>query len=93
MSVDTEGVALVATPDAGGASLIKEPPTSEPIQCHSASAPSVPSGVPPAPTKWSSDEAVAQAHLPDVPFRFAEKKRLHWSDKTCTLSLSGSHFG
>jgi hypothetical protein len=97
MSVETEGVALVATPDADGTSIIKEPPTSEPIQPHSASVPSAPSGVvavtPPAPTKWSSDEAVAQADLPDVPFRFSEKKRLHWSDKTCTWSLSGSHYG
>lgn len=64
---------------------------------HSTSVPSASSGVvavaPPAPTKWSSDEAVAQCDLPDVPFRFSEKKRLHWSDKTCTWSLSGSHFG
>jgi hypothetical protein len=92
MSVETEGVAL-ATPDAGGTSLIKEPPTSEPMQPHSASVPSVPSGVPPAPTKWSPDETIAQADFPDVPFRFSEKKRLRWSDKTCTWSLSGSHFG
>lgn len=39
--------------------------------------------VPPAPTKWSSDEAGAQADLPDVPFRFSEKRRLRWSGKTC----------
>jgi tRNA-dihydrouridine synthase 3 len=86
MSVETEGVAPVATPDADGTSIIKEPPTSGSIQPHSASVPSAPSGVvtvtPPAPTKWSSDEAVAQADLPDVPFRFSEKKRLHWSYKT-----------
>ena len=89
MSVETEGVALVVAPDAGVTSLIKEPPTSEPILPHSALVPSAPSGVPPAPaTKWSSDEAVAQADLPDVPFRFSEKKRLNWSDKTCTWSLS-----
>ena len=88
MSVETLGVALVSTPDADGASVIKEPPASKPIQPHSASVPSAPSGVvtvtPPAPTKWSSDEAVAQADHPDTPFRFSEKKRLHWSDKTCT---------
>jgi hypothetical protein len=97
MSVETKGVALVATPDADGTSIIKEMPTSEPIQPHSVSVPSASAGVvavtPPAPTKWSSDEAAAQADLPDVPFRFSEKKRLHWSDKTCTWSLSGSHFG
>ena len=93
MSVETEGVALVATPDAGGTSLIKEPPTSEPIQPHSASVSSAPSGVPPAPTKWSSDEAVAQADLPDVPFRFSEKKKLHWSDKTCMCSLHRKSLG
>jgi hypothetical protein len=96
MSVEMEGVALVPTPDADGTSIIKEPRTSKPIQPYSASVPSAPSGVvtitPPAPTKWSSDEAIAQADLPDVPFRFSEKKRLHWSDKTCTWSLSRSHF-
>ena len=89
MSVETEGVALAATPDADGTSVLKEPPTSEPIQPHSVSASSgIVNVTPPAPTKWSSDEAVAQADLPDVPFRFSEKKRLHWSDKTCTWSLS-----
>lgn len=92
MSVETEGVAPVATHVAGGTSLIKEGRTSEPIQLHSASVPSTPSDVPPVPTKWSSDEVAAQADLPDVPFRFSEKKRLHWSDKTCTWSLSGCHF-
>lgn len=87
VSVGTEGAALVATPNATVPSGIKEPPTSEPIRLHSAS--SAPSDIvvaPPAPTKWSSDEAVAQADLPDVPLRFQEKKRLHWSDKTCKLS-------
>lgn len=95
MSVETEGMALVANPDADSRSIFKEPPTSEPIQPHSSLMPSAPSGVvavaPPAPIKWSSDEAVAQADLPDVPSRFSEKKRLHWSDKTCTSSHSGSH--
>lgn len=39
--------------------------------------------VEPAPTKLSLDEAHAQADLPDVPFRFSEKRRLNWSNKTC----------
>lgn len=84
VSVETEGAALVATPDTDIPPNINGPHTSEPIRPHPAS--SVPSGVvstPPAPTKWSPDEAVAQADLPDVPLRFQEKKRLHWSDKTC----------
>jgi hypothetical protein len=88
MSVEMGGVTMVATTDADGTSMIKKSPTSEPIEPHSASVPSAPSGAvavtPPAPTKWSSDEAAAQADLPDVPFRFSEKKRLLWSDKTCT---------
>ena len=40
------------------------------------------------PTKLSPDEVHAQADLPDVPFRFAEKRRLNWSNKTCMWSLS-----
>ncbi|KAI9464008.1 zinc finger dihydrouridine synthase [Lactarius psammicola] len=36
----------------------------------------------PAPTKLSLDEAHAQADLPDVPFRFSEKRRLNWSNRT-----------
>jgi tRNA-dihydrouridine synthase 3 len=84
VSVETEGAALVATPDTDVLPTINGPPTSEPIRPHPAS--SAPSDIvtaPPAPTKWSSDEVVAQADLPDVPLRFQEKKRLHWSDKTC----------
>ena len=87
--VETEGAALVATPDTDVPPNTNGPPTSEPIRPHPAS--SVPSGIviaPPAPTKWSSDEAVAQADLPDVPLRFQEKKRLHWSDKTCKCNLT-----
>ena len=97
MSVETGGMALVATLDADGTSIIKGPPTPEPTQPYPTLVPSAPSGVvavaPPVPIKWSSDEAVAQADLPDVPFRFSEKKRLHWSDKTCMWSHSGSHLG
>lgn len=86
VSVETEGAALVATPNADVPSGIKdsEPSTSEPMRPHSIS--SAPSGIvvaQPAPTKRSSDEAAAQTDLPDVPLRFQEKKRLHWSDKTC----------
>lgn len=76
VSSKTEGVG--PTPNANAAPSMKEP--SRP---HSVS--SAPSGIvaQPAPKKWSSDEAVAQSDLPDVPLRFSEKKRLHWSDKTC----------
>jgi tRNA-dihydrouridine synthase 3 len=82
VSIETESAALVAslaTPDAD----VAPPPASGPIRPHSVS--SAPSGIvvaQPAPTKWPSDEAAAQADLPDVPLRFQEKKRLHWSDKT-----------
>jgi tRNA-dihydrouridine synthase 3 len=84
VSVETGGAAFVATPDADIPPGTKEPSTSDPIRPDSV--PSASSGTvvaQPAPTKWSSDEAVAQADLPDVPLRFQEKKRLHWSDKTC----------
>lgn len=43
---------------------------------------------PPAPTKYSDVEAAAQADTPDVRPRFAEKKRLVWTDKTCTFLLA-----
>jgi|SRR6266850_2891223 len=80
--METESVAPVATPDADAALSTNEPSKSQSLRHHPESLAS--SGiVPPAPTKWSSDEAVAQADLPDVPFRFSEKRRLRWSDKTC----------
>lgn len=31
----------------------------------------------------TGDPALSQIDTPDVPIRFAEKKRLHWSGKTC----------
>jgi len=37
----------------------------------------------PAPTKSSLDEVHSQVDLPDVPFRFSEKRHLNWSNKTC----------
>jgi len=95
VSAETEGLGLVATPDADGKSIIKELPTPKSIQPNSTS--SAPSGdvtgAPPTPTKWSLEEAVSQADLPDMPFRFSEKKRLQWIDKTCTWSHTGSVFG
>ncbi|KAI0061146.1 zinc finger dihydrouridine synthase [Artomyces pyxidatus] len=42
----------------------------------------------PAPTKSSVDEAAAQVDTPDVPPRFAEKKRLIWSNKTYLAPLT-----
>ena len=80
VSIGTEGV----TPDGDGTPSIEEPSNSEPLRHRPVSSASSSVVPPPAPTKWSSDEAAAQADLADVPFRFSEKKRLHWSDKTCT---------
>ena len=34
-----------------------------------------------------TEEIEAQKDTPDVPTRFAEKKRLVWSDKTCTSAM------
>jgi len=61
---------------------IEESNMSDSVRPHSVSA--APPGVAtePAPTKLSPDEAHAQADLPDVPFRFSEKRRLNWSNKT-----------
>ena len=84
VSVETECTTLVATLDTDVPPSTNVPHTSEPIRPHPASsAPSDMVIAPPAPTKWSSDEAVAQADLPDVPLRYQQNKRLHWSDKTC----------
>ena len=84
VSTESEGVVLAAPPDVDAAPSVKdmEFPISEPEQPRPAST-ATPSVVPqPAPTKWS-DESVAQVDLPDVPLRFPEKRRLHWSNKTC----------
>jgi hypothetical protein len=85
-SIETEGVALAVIPAVEAAPSVKdmEMPTSEPVQSRPVS--TATSGVvaQPAPTKWSADEAVAQGDLPDVPVRFPEKRRLYWSNKTCT---------
>ncbi|KAH9968083.1 zinc finger dihydrouridine synthase [Russula dissimulans] len=77
--VPAEAGGVEATPDEDASLSTKELPTSEPHFVSSA-----PSGAvaQPTPIKWSSDEAAAQADLPDVPFRFSEKKSLRWSDKT-----------
>ena len=84
VSIESEGVAPGTTPGADGTPSIEGPSSSEPLRHHPVSSASSSIVPPPAPTKWFSDEAAAQADLPDVPFRFSEKKRLHWSDKTCT---------
>jgi hypothetical protein len=84
VSVGTEGMASGTTPDADGTLSIEGPSNHEPLRHNPVSSTSSGVAPPPAPTKWSSDEAAAQADLPDVPFRFSEKKRLNWSDKTCT---------
>ena len=83
-NVPAEVEGVEATPGGGASLSIKGPSTSNPTASHSVS--SAPSGTvaQPTPVKWSSDEAAAQADLPDVPVRFSEKRRLHWSDKTCT---------
>jgi len=39
----------------------------------------------PATMKDFEHEALAQTDSPDACIRFAEKKRLYWSDKTCAL--------
>jgi tRNA-dihydrouridine synthase 3 len=64
--------------------------------CIEVSSPGRPHSVPataaePAPTKLSPDEAHAQADLPDVPYRVSEKRRLNWSNKTCTWSPFALH--
>jgi hypothetical protein len=81
-SIETESMVLVVTPGIDAAPSINEPSMSE-SQRHPPKSSASSSVVPPVPTKWSSDEAIAQADLPDVPSRFSEKKRLRWSDKTC----------
>lgn len=65
---------------------------SEPDQDMDTVAIAGPAPAEPAPPPPSTDEivekrtgdAVAPADAPDVPTRFAEKKRLDWAEKTCT---------
>ena len=88
-SAEGESAATItADPDVEPEPNIEESNNSDSVQPHSVSTapPGVASG--PAPTKLSPDEAHAQADLPDVPFRFSEKRRLNWSNKTCMCSRS-----
>jgi tRNA-dihydrouridine synthase 3 len=41
-------------------------------------------------SKCVGDPPAPQVDTPDVPFRFSEKKRLHWSGKTCELRYACS---
>lgn len=34
-----------------------------------------------------TDDTLDRNDTPDVPMRFSEKKRLHWTGKTCEISL------
>jgi tRNA-dihydrouridine synthase 3 len=79
---------ITVNPDVEPEPSIEESNMSDSVRPHSVSA--APPGVAtePAPTKLSPDEAHAQADLPDVPFRFSEKRRLNWSNKTCMWSGS-----
>jgi hypothetical protein len=88
--METEGAVPTASPCVDAAPSFKKTHSSEPIRLQLM--PSAPSGVvaDPTPPKRSLDEVMAQADLPDVPLRFSEKRRLHWSDKTCTSSRSGA---
>ena len=77
---------IMANPDVEPDPSIVESNISDPVRPDS-----VPAALPgvatvPAPAKLSSGEAHAQADLPDVPFRFSEKRRLNWSNKTCMWS-------
>jgi hypothetical protein len=84
-AIGAEGAFLAATPDVEVIPSVEdmEMPTSD-VQPRHVSTATLGIVARPAPTKWSSDEAVAQVDLPDVTLRFPEKKRLHWSNKTCT---------
>ncbi len=79
---------ITANPDVEPEPGIEESNISDFVRPHSVSAmlPGVASET--APTKLSLDEVRAQADLPDVPFRFSEKRRLNWSNKTCMSSHS-----
>ncbi|KAI0039115.1 zinc finger dihydrouridine synthase [Auriscalpium vulgare] len=66
----------VAEPPAGGdAEVVVQAPEPEPDSTMAEASE-------PSPVKSSLDEAAAQVDTPDVPPRFAEKRRLTWSDKT-----------
>ncbi|KAH9064603.1 zinc finger dihydrouridine synthase, partial [Lactarius vividus] len=70
----------VATPDVGLEPSVEDSSISDSVRPHTATLPGVATEA--APTKLSLYESRAQADLPDVPFRFSEKRRLNWSNKT-----------
>ncbi|KAH8981918.1 zinc finger dihydrouridine synthase [Lactarius hatsudake] len=71
---------IVATPDVGLEPSVEDSNISDSVRPHTAALPGVATEA--APTKLSLDESRAQADLPDVPFRFSEKRRFNWSNKT-----------
>ena len=65
--------------------LAPEPQDTPPVGSEApADAPAVSDPLPPS--NQTVDES--QDDTPDVPIRFAEKKRLHWKGKTCKSSAS-----
>ncbi|KAN0139239.1 hypothetical protein V8E53_002740 [Lactarius tabidus] len=86
LGVSAEGdsaTTITANPDVElGEPCIEESNISNAVRPHSVSAVLAGAAAEPAPTKLSPDEAHAQADLPDVPYRFSEKRRLNWSNKT-----------
>jgi tRNA-dihydrouridine synthase 3 len=90
LGVSAEGdsaTTITANPDVElGEPCIEESNISNAVRPHSVSAVLAGAAAEPAPTKLSPDEAHAQADLPDVPYRFSEKRRLNWSNKTCMWS-------
>ncbi|KAI9438244.1 zinc finger dihydrouridine synthase [Lactarius indigo] len=73
---------IAATLDVEHGPSIEESNISDSVRPHSVSAALPDAATAAAPTKLSLDESHAQADLPDVPFRFSEKRRLNWSNKT-----------
>ena len=83
----------MVNPDVELEPCIEEPNISNSVRPHSVSTVLPGAATEPTPTKLSPDEVHAQADLPDVPFRFSEKRRLNWSNKTCMWSLSDTLAG
>ncbi|KAH8990766.1 zinc finger dihydrouridine synthase [Lactarius akahatsu] len=82
ISTETKIAATIAATPGVGPEPSVESNISDSVWPHSVSG-SLPSvATEAAPTKLSLDESHAQADLPDVPFRFSEKRRLNWLNKT-----------
>ncbi|VDC04359.1 unnamed protein product [Peniophora sp. CBMAI 1063] len=86
-----EDAVEAVTVEDGETAIVVQEPEADVVPPETAPTNDVPEPTPVAPISKSSkeeEEAAAQVDTPDVPARFAEKKRLVWTDKTYLAPLT-----